>query len=86
MALSWLFAQGTERHTTTVLASNGKVLWQTRLASAPNGFPVTYISGNKQYVAVPAGPGTLRGVTATLTPDIYSGNPGNALYVFELPN
>ena len=31
----------------------GKPLWQTRLGTSVQGFPITYSVGGKQYVAVP---------------------------------
>ena len=51
--------------------ATGKVLFQTRLATPVQGFPVTYAIGGTQYLAVPAANrGTLDGA---------------ALYVFALP-
>jgi len=62
----------------------GKVVWQTRLGSAPHGYPVTYAAGGKQYVAVTTGMGVFKLVTAQQSPDIYQPSGGNMLYVFEL--
>ena len=62
----------------------GKVLWQTRLGSAPHGYPVTYAVGGKQYIAVTTGLGVFKLMTAQQSPDIYQPNGGNMLYVFEL--
>lgn len=62
----------------------GKVLWQTRLGSAPHGYPVSYAVGGKQYIAVTTGMGVFKLMTAQQTPDIYQPNGGNMLYVFEL--
>jgi alcohol dehydrogenase (cytochrome c) len=64
----------------------GKVLWQTRLGAAVQGFPISYSVGGKQYVAVPTGLGVFRFITDALSPEIYQSNNGNALYVFELPD
>lgn len=51
--------------------ASGKVLFQTRLTTAVQGFPVTYAIGGTQYLAVPGG---------------NRGNLGGAaLYVFALP-
>jgi alcohol dehydrogenase (cytochrome c) len=51
--------------------ATGKVLFQTRLSSMVQGYPVTYAIGGRQYLAVP---------TAN------RGNLGGAvLYVFALP-
>ena len=62
----------------------GKVVWQTRLGSAPHGYPVTYAAGGKQYIAVATGMGVFKLMTAQQSPDIYQPNGGNMLYVFEL--
>ena len=63
-----------------------EVLWEKRLGTAAHGYPVTFAAGGKQYVAVPTGLGILRGVVATLSPEIYVPETGNALYVFALPD
>lgn len=62
----------------------GKVVWQTRLGSAPHGYPVSYAAGGKQFIAVTTGMGVFKLVTAQQSPDIYQPNGGNMLYVFEL--
>jgi hypothetical protein len=36
-------------------AATGKILYQTRLPSAPKGFPMTYAVRGKQYLAIPVG-------------------------------
>lgn len=33
-------------------AANGKILFQTRFSTPPTGFPVTYMAGSRQYLAV----------------------------------
>jgi alcohol dehydrogenase (cytochrome c) len=38
-------------------AATGEVLWETKLPSAADGFPITYAVNGKQYLAVPSGPG-----------------------------
>ena len=65
--------------------STGEILWDTRLGSAVSGFPVSYTANGKQYIAVPAGLGIFRALTASLSPDVYQPTGGSALYVFELP-
>ena len=65
----------------------GKVLWQIRLGTSVQGFPITYSVGGKQYIAVTTGLGVFRTVTGVLSPEIYQHtNNGNAIYVFELPD
>jgi len=65
-------------------SKTGEVLWKTRLGSALHGFPITYSVENKQYVAITSGMGVFRALTATISPDIYQPENGNAIYVFEL--
>ena len=62
----------------------GKVLWETRLGSAVHGYPITYSVNGRQYVAVTAGMGVFKLLTAQQSPEIYQPQGGNAIYVFEL--
>jgi alcohol dehydrogenase (cytochrome c) len=65
----------------------GTVLWQTRLATSVQGFPVAFRAGDREYIAVTTGlgGGSPRQVPAVVTPDVHHPNNGNALYVFALP-
>ncbi len=65
----------------------GDVLWQARLGTAVQGFPVTFTANGKQYVAVTTGNGggSPRVVPSTITPEINPPASGHTLYVFELP-
>jgi alcohol dehydrogenase (cytochrome c) len=65
----------------------GKILWETRLGTSVQGFPVTFSIDGRQYIAVTTGNGggSPRLVPATIAPDIHSPATGNALYVFALP-
>ncbi len=67
--------------------NTGKMLWQTRLGTSVQGFPVTFTVGGKQYVAVTTGlgGGSPRNVPRTILPDVRYPLSGNALYVFALP-
>jgi len=67
--------------------NTGKTLWQIRLGTSVQGFPVTFSIGGKQYVAVTTGlgGGSPRNVPRTILPDIHYPPNGNALYVFALP-
>jgi alcohol dehydrogenase (cytochrome c) len=67
--------------------ATGKVLWQTRLATAVQGYPVAFTAGGRQYIAVTTGSGggSPRVVPRTITPEIQPPNNGHAIYVFELP-
>ncbi len=83
-----VFGGDWDRHVYAYDAASGKILWQTRLSTSAQGFPITYLARGKQYVAVPAGVGggswsTL--ITPELAPEIHRPNSGNALFVFALP-
>jgi alcohol dehydrogenase (cytochrome c) len=67
---------------------NGRILWETRLGTSVQGFPITYSAGGKQYVAVPTGlgGGSPRMVPSVLAPEVRYPSYGNALYVFALPD
>ena len=65
--------------------TTGEVLWQTRLSSVPNGYPITYMAGGQQYVAVPVGFGSGPSrAFSVLTPEIQNVPGGSALFVFSL--
>ena len=66
----------------------GKVLWETRLGTSAQGFPITYSVDGKQYVAIAAGlgGGSPRNVPAAVAPEIKIPQAGQALYVFTLPD
>ena len=53
--------------------NNGKVLWETRLATSVQGFPVSFSVGGKQYIAVTTGlgGGSPRQVPEILAPEIH---------------
>jgi alcohol dehydrogenase (cytochrome c) len=63
------------------------VLWQTRLATSVQGFPITSTADGRQYVAVTTGlgGGSPRLVPSTIAPEIRVPTTGQALYVFALP-
>ncbi|HKX79352.1 MAG TPA: PQQ-binding-like beta-propeller repeat protein [Novosphingobium sp.] len=64
----------------------GKVLWRTRLDSAPSAFPITYSVGGVQYVAVAAGGGgSTDALVGQTTPEIVTPVGGTTLWVFRLP-
>jgi alcohol dehydrogenase (cytochrome c) len=69
-------------------ANTGKILWETRLPAAVQGFPLTFSVGGKQYLAVTTanGGGSPRNVPSLVAPDVHSPASGNALYVFALPD
>jgi alcohol dehydrogenase (cytochrome c) len=66
----------------------GKILWQTRLATSVQGFPISFSVDGKQYIAVTTGlgGGSPRLVPSTIAPEIRVPTTGQALYVFALPD
>jgi alcohol dehydrogenase (cytochrome c) len=66
----------------------GKILWEQKLATAVQGFPVSFSSGGKQYIAVTTGRGggSPWGVPDTVTPEINPPQMGFAMYVYALPD
>ena len=69
-------------------ARTGDVLWQTRLPTSVQGYPISYEAGGKQYLAVPAGIGGASWnnlVPSDLTPEKRHPPTGNSVFVFALP-
>jgi alcohol dehydrogenase (cytochrome c) len=68
-------------------ANTGRILWETRLPAAVQGFPLTFTAGGKQYLAVTTsnGGGSPRAVPAVVAAELHYPAAGNALYVFALP-
>ena len=77
----WVFAYNAE---------SGEQLWQSRLPTMSNGYPITYAVDGRQYVAFGAG-GPLGGsswtsiLPADLTPELRNPRAGNAILVYALP-
>jgi alcohol dehydrogenase (cytochrome c) len=67
--------------------NTGETLWQARLGTSVQGFPVSFSVGGKQYIAVTTGlgGGSPRNVPRMIEPDVHHPSTGNALYVFALP-
>ena len=67
---------------------NGRIVWETRLATSVQGFPISFEAGGKQYIAVTTGlgGGSPRLVPSLIAPEIRPPNRGQALYVFALPD
>ncbi|HAK53951.1 MAG TPA: alcohol dehydrogenase [Acidobacteria bacterium] len=81
------FAGDLDRYFRAHDVETGKVLWETRLGTSVQGFPITFEVDGEQYIAVTAGlgGGSPRNVPSLLTPDVRHPDTGNALYVFKLP-
>ena len=67
--------------------ASGEILWETRLPTSVQGFPVSFAVDGRQYVAVTTGlgGGSPRLVPAIVSPEIRPPDHGAALYVFALP-
>lgn len=77
-----------DRHLYVFDAAGGEILWQTRLPTSLQGFPITYEAAGRQYIAVPTGGGGGSWGTslpADLTPEKRRPPGGNGIYVFGLP-
>jgi alcohol dehydrogenase (cytochrome c) len=80
------FVGDLDRYFKAVDVKTGAVLWQTRLGTSVQGYPVSFAVGAKQYIAVTTGlgGGSPRDVPFVIAPEIHHPANGNALYVFEL--
>ena len=81
-----VFAGDLDRMFRALDVRTGKVLWETRLGTSVQGFPVSFSVNGKQYIAVTTGlgGGSPRQVPRTIAPDVRHPQTGNALYVFSL--
>jgi alcohol dehydrogenase (cytochrome c) len=69
-------------------AKNGRVLWTQKLATAVQGFPISFAVNGKQYIAVTTGRGGGSPwlVPDTITPEINPPATGFNMYVYALPD
>jgi alcohol dehydrogenase (cytochrome c) len=83
----WVLVGDVNRGVHIFDVKTGQLLWETRLGTSVQGFPVTYSVDGKQYIAVMSGlgGGSPRQVPAAIAPDIKIPLSGQALYVFALP-
>jgi alcohol dehydrogenase (cytochrome c) len=82
------FVGDLDRYFRAVDVNTGKVLWETRLGTSVQGFPITFSVGGKQYLAVSTGlgGGSPRNVPRVILPDVHHPPYGNQMYVFTLPD
>jgi alcohol dehydrogenase (cytochrome c) len=83
----WVLVGDIDRRVHVLDAQTGKMLWETRLGTSVQGFPITYSVDGKQYIAIMTGlgGGSPRNVPAAIAPDIKIPLSGQELYVFALP-
>ena len=77
-----------DRHLYVFDAADGEILWQTRMPTSVQGFPISYAAGGKQYLAVPVGTGGASWtsqIPQQLTPEKQRPVGANAIFVFALP-
>jgi alcohol dehydrogenase (cytochrome c) len=65
----------------------GKTLWETRLGTGVQGFPVTFSVDGEQFVAVTTGTqgGSPVQKPSTMLQEVHRSQTGQAVYVFALP-
>jgi alcohol dehydrogenase (cytochrome c) len=82
------FAGDLDRYFRAYDVRTGKTLWQSRLGTSVQGFPVSFSVDGRQYIAVTTGlgGGSPRNVPNTIAPEVRYPQTGNALYVFALDN
>jgi alcohol dehydrogenase (cytochrome c) len=80
-----LFEGSSDRSFRAVDTATGHPLWQTRLDEVPNGYPITYMVGRTQYVAIMTGGGSpLELFFRDYTPEIRPSVGAKTLMVFAL--
>ena len=81
------FAGSWDRYIYAFDADDGETLWQTRLPTSIQGFPISYAVDGTQYIAVPVGTGGASWgglIPADLLPHRKRPGGGNGLFVFAL--
>ena len=83
-----VFVGNLDRYFSAYDARDGRLLWRTRLNDVPNGPPITFTAGGRQFVAVTTGSGSpFTRTWGNLVPDIRGPAQGGAtLWVFALPD
>ena len=68
--------------------SSGKILWQTKLGTTVQGYPVSFSIDGKQYIAVTTGlgGGSPENMPNVILTEVHRPDNGQALYVFALPD
>jgi len=69
-------------------AESGDVLWQSRVTTSAQGFPISYMVDGRQYIALPAATGGASwssSLPRELAPELRRPRNGNSMHVFALP-
>jgi alcohol dehydrogenase (cytochrome c) len=83
-----VFVGSLDRSFKAVDSETGKVLWETRLGTSVQGFPISFSIEGRQYIAVPtaSGAGAMQMFPELLLDGGFRTPPsGSAIYVFALP-
>jgi alcohol dehydrogenase (cytochrome c) len=66
----------------------GRTLWETRLGTTVQGYPVSFSIDGKQYIAVTTGlgGGSPENMPNVILTEVHRPDSGQALYVFALPD
>lgn len=78
-----------DRYVYALDAETGEKLWQTRVTTSAQGFPISYAVDGKQYIAIPAatsGASWASMLPRDLSPELTRPRSGNSLHVFALPD
>jgi alcohol dehydrogenase (cytochrome c) len=69
-------------------AKSGKTLWETRLGTTVQGYPISFSIDGKQYIAVTTGlgGGSPENMPNVILTEVHRPDNGQALYVFALPD
>lgn len=84
-----VFAGDWDRRVFAFDAEDGEILWQSRLPTSAQGFPISYRVDGKQYIALPAATGGASWAASLprdLAPELRRPRNGNSMHVFALPN
>jgi len=84
-----VFAGDWDRRVFAFDADNGDILWQSRLSTSAQGFPISYMVDGKQYIALPAATGGASWASSLprdLAPELRRPRNGNSMHVFALPD
>jgi alcohol dehydrogenase (cytochrome c) len=83
-----VFAGDWNRYIYAFNAESGDILWQSRLTTSTQGFPISYMVDGRQFIAIPVG---LSGASWSsmlpneLAPELKRPRTGSAMHVFALP-
>lgn len=84
-----VFAGDWDRYVYALDAETGEKLWQSRVSTSAQGFPISYSVDGKQYIAIPAassGASWASMLPRDLSPELRRPRGGNSLHVFTLPD